>query len=65
MIKEASVGVGIRGVEGTSAVASSDYAIRFVYKNTIVFSLTVCVVVHRRPGTKFPSLVPSESCGRD
>ena len=28
MIKQADVGVGIRGVEGTSAVASADYAIR-------------------------------------
>lgn len=27
MIKQADIGVGIRGVEGTSAVASSDYAI--------------------------------------
>jgi magnesium-transporting ATPase (P-type) len=39
MIKQADIGVGIRGVEGTSAVASSDYAIsqfRFLQRLLLV-----------------------------
>ncbi len=40
MIKQADIGVGIRGVEGTSAVASADYAIsqfRFLTRLLLVY----------------------------
>jgi len=42
MIKQADIGVGIRGVEGTSAVASSDFVI------STFFHLERLLTVHGR-----------------